>query len=63
MVLVKRFLMGRKELNQTKQKMNLVVIGHFECLLVIIAWVKALRIIPEFRILRLTFHRNSASKF
>ena len=26
------------------------------------AWVKVLRIIPEFRILRLTFHRKSASK-
>ena len=25
-------------------------------------WVKAFRIIPEFRILRLTFHRKSASK-
>ena len=28
-----------------------------------IAWVKAFRIIPEFRILRLTFHRKSASKY
>ena len=26
------------------------------------AWVKVFRIIPEFRILRLTFHRKSASK-
>ena len=26
-------------------------------------WVKVLRIIPEFGILRLTFHRKSASKF
>ena len=26
-------------------------------------WVKVFRIIPEFRILRLTFHRKSASKF
>ena len=25
------------------------------------AWVKVFRIIPEFRILRLTFHRKSAS--
>ena len=25
-------------------------------------WVKVFRIIPEFRILRLTFHRKSASK-
>ena len=25
-------------------------------------WVKAFRIYPEFRILRLTFHRKSASK-
>ena len=29
----------------------------------IIAWVKVFRIIPEFRILRLTFHRKSASKY
>ena len=29
---------------------------------VIILWVKVFRIIPEFRILRLTFHRKSASK-
>ena len=27
-----------------------------------IAWVKVFRINPEFRILRLTFHRKSASK-
>ena len=27
------------------------------------AWVKVFRIIPKFRILRLTFHRKSASKF
>ena len=27
------------------------------------AWVKVFRIIPEFRILRLTFHRKSASKY
>ena len=26
------------------------------------AWVKVFRIIPEFRVLRLTFHRKSASK-
>ena len=26
-------------------------------------WVKVFRIIPEFRILRLTFHRKSASKY
>ena len=26
------------------------------------AWVKVFRIIPEFRILRLTFHRKAASK-
>ena len=42
--------------------MVLVVIDHFECLLVNIAWVKVVRIIPEFRILRLTFQRRSASK-
>ena len=29
---------------------------------VIEVWVKVFRIIPEFRILRLTFHRKSASK-
>ena len=29
----------------------------------IIAWVKVFRINPEFRILRLTFHRKSASKY
>ena len=29
---------------------------------VIILWVKVFRSIPEFRILRLTFHRKSASK-
>ena len=28
----------------------------------IYAWVKSFRIIPEFRILRLTFYRKSASK-
>ena len=28
----------------------------------ILSWVKVFRIIPEFRILRLTFHRKSASK-
>ena len=28
----------------------------------ITAWMKVFRIIPEFRILRLTFHRKSASK-
>ena len=27
------------------------------------SWVKVFRTIPEFRILRLTFHRKSASKF
>ena len=27
------------------------------------AWVKVFRINPEFRILRLTFHRKSASKY
>ena len=27
-----------------------------------LSWVKVFRIIPEFRILRLTFHRKSASK-
>ena len=26
-------------------------------------WVKDFRIIPEFRILRMTFHRKSSSKF
>ena len=26
------------------------------------AWMKVFRIVPEFRILRLTFHRKSASK-
>ena len=26
-------------------------------------WVKVFRIIPEFRIFRLTFHRKSASKY
>ena len=29
---------------------------------VAISWMKVFRIIPEFRILRLTFHRKSASK-
>ena len=29
---------------------------------IISAWVKVFRSIPEFRILRLTFHRKSASK-
>ena len=34
--------------------------GHLTiCLL--ITWVKVFRIVPEFRILRLTFHRKSAS--
>ena len=28
-----------------------------------LTWVKVFRIIPEFRILRLTFHRKSASKY
>ena len=28
-----------------------------------LSWVKVFRIIPEFRILRLTFHRKSASKY
>ena len=28
-----------------------------------VSWVKIFRIIPEFRILRLTFHRKSASKY
>ena len=28
-----------------------------------ITWVKVFRIIPEFRILRLTFHRKGASKY
>ena len=30
---------------------------------VLSTWVNVFRIIPEFRILRLTFHRKSASKF
>ena len=33
-----------------------------EVLLLILLWVKVFRIIPEFRILRLTFYRKSASK-
>ena len=28
----------------------------------LLSWVKVFRIIPEFKILRLTFHRKSASK-
>ena len=32
------------------------------CLNWLFSWVKVFRIIPEFRILRLTFHRKSASK-
>ena len=36
-------------------QMALLTCGH-------VPWVKAFRIIPKFRILRLTFHRKSASK-
>ena len=37
---------------------------HNYCIIVvkISAWMKVFRIVPEFRILRLTFHRKSASK-
>ena len=31
--------------------------------LLIAQWVKVFRIIPEFKIFRLTFHRKSASKY
>ena len=36
--------------------------GSVCLILVLNIWVKVFRIIPEFRILRLTFHRKSASK-
>ena len=36
---------------------------HSRPLNFIFAWVNVFRINPEFRILRLTFHRKSASKF
>ena len=43
------------QLSKTRQQARLSF--HYP-----IAWVKAFSIIPEFRILRLTFHRKSASK-
>ena len=36
--------------------------GNISWLVLLSKWVKVFRIIPEFRILRLTFHRKSASK-
>ena len=42
--------------------MNLVLKEAFIFHKPTITWVKVFRIIPEFRILRLTFHRKSASK-
>ena len=36
--------------------------GRFKVNCGVNAWAKVFRIIPEFRILRLTFHRKSASK-
>ena len=70
--LTERLLMVRKESNQTnKQKDTRPYLtasaesflhgrssGTWRC-----AWVKVLRIIPEFRILRMTFHRKSSSKY
>ena len=38
---------------------QIILHSYFNCLL---PWVKVFRIIPEFRILRLTFNRKSASK-
>ena len=52
--LTERLLMGHKELNQTNKQ-----ILH---ILTIFSWVKVFWIVPEFRILRLTFQRKSASK-
>ena len=42
----------------------LTSLANYETLILLLSqllWVKVLRIIPEFRILRLTFHRKSAS--
>ena len=44
-------------LNYTEPKL-----GYTRDRLVYISWLKIFRIIPEYRILRLTFHRKSASK-
>ena len=51
------------ELRNTVSSPQFQQVG-FLCVMVIIplTWVKVFRIIPEFRILRLTFHRKSASK-
>ena len=42
-----------------KKIIRQVEVGNL--LVLIITWVKVFRINPEFRILRLTFHRKSAS--
>ena len=39
------------------------VSGPMGIYLFFLAWVTVFRIIPEFRVLRLTFHRKSASKY
>ena len=47
----------------TKAQASLqICAGSPESLIIDNAWVKVFRVIPEFRILRLTFHRKSASK-
>ena len=53
--LTDRLLMGRKESNQTNKQCTLIACS-------VCTLVKVFRINPEIRILRLTFHRKSASE-
>ena len=69
--------MGRKESNQTNKTKHVPMVENDvfrtwilwlkrikkgEGIIVYKTWMKVFRIIPEFRILRLTFNRKSASK-
>ena len=47
---------------QSCQSLDYWEAGLLGSLVPTVPWVKVFRIIPEFRILRLTFHRKSASK-
>ena len=55
---VARALHLRLQFNPKAKVRGIVLI-----LLILETWVKVFRINPEFRILRLTFHRKSASKY
>ena len=56
--ITERLVMGREESNQTRSNKGLPAFAlvHIVPYIIYFAWVKVFRIIPEFRILRLTLN-------